>query len=314
MVASNELYFKSQDNMITVNGQQYNGLVAIKLVPKEKKLYLLNKLGLENYVYSVLRAESYQSWPHDMQKIQAIVSRTYAVHQMLVQKKRKNPFPYDIKRSNFHQRYPGNHKYHHLWDAVNQTKGTILTHNDYVVLAMFDACCGGSIPANMTGIDFDKAPYLARKEPCQFCKNYGLYQWKRRLSTKDLLTKLAAKGLVSKKHRITGLKITDRDKAGIVHRIEIQQGKRRTTITGKDLWASMNNIVRSQNFTLKKVNNTIEINGRGFGHQMGLCQRGARELVRNNWDLRNILSFYYPNTKLAKLRVRRKGCHHTRDM
>ncbi|MEW6710492.1 MAG: SpoIID/LytB domain-containing protein [Candidatus Riflebacteria bacterium] len=45
----------------------------------------------------------------------------------------------------------------------------------------------------------------------------------------------------------------------------------------------------------------IEIFGRGYGHQVGLCQSGAIELGKRNWSYRQILPFYYANVALRRL-------------
>jgi len=307
-IKNDEIHFKSRREPIEVNGKQYAGIISLQYNSSNKKLYLINKLNLEDYVYSVLRAESYQTWPHRMQKIQAIISRTYAVRQMMTKRKnRKNKDPYDIKRTNFHQRYTGSHNFHHLRQAVNETRGLVLTHNKEIVLAMFDACCGGTIPANMKGIEFSKAPYLARKKPCNFCKNYCLYRWKRTIPTKNFVDYLMKNKSVAKqipRHKnLSQIRVLDRDKAGVVHKISLSFCNKKCTISGNDLWMSMKNRVRSQNFSLRKDRNNVVITGRGFGHQVGLCQRGARELVRQKWPIKRILAFYYPQTTLSRLKT-----------
>jgi len=299
---------------IMINKKPYHGTLTLKLCNKVNKLSLINTLDLEDYVYAVLLAESYQTWPLNMQKIQAIISRTYAVHQMLNQKK----IIYDIKCNNFHQRYTGNHNYHHLRQAVDETHGLILTHNGDVVLTMFDACCGGSIPAHINGIDFTKAPYLARQTPCHFCKNYKLYKWKRTIPTPKFLACLKAYAPLTSKLRdvqvLHDLKVNNKDKAGVVHTVKLtvrdrdSDSLRSTIISGNDVWLSMNDRLRSQNFSIQQTCNSIIIDGRGFGHQLGLCQRGARELVRQGWPLKKILTFYYPNTKLARLKIINPTC------
>jgi stage II sporulation protein D len=307
-IKTDTLLFRSK-HPIRVTNREYNGIIILQICPKEKKVYLINRLDLEDYVYSVLLAESYPTWPDEMQQIQAIVSRTYAVHQMLAQKKRKHRKPYDIKRNTFHQRYDGNHNYYHLRRAVNETKGLILTYKNNVVLTMFDACCGGSIPAQMRGPNFKVAPYLARTFPCHYCKNYSLYRWKRKLPVQTFLNYLyrykpIASKLDPKNKTLFSIVNNKTGKSGIVNTVKIQQTEKKYSfISGKDLWMSMPNIIRSQNFVLTKKNQTIFIQGKGFGHQIGLCQRGARELVRRKWSLKKILTFYYPKTTLAKLRT-----------
>jgi len=158
----------------------------------------------------------------------------------------------------------------------------------------------------MKGIDFKKAPYLERKIPCNFCKNYKLYRWKRKIPVQKFLTYLynykpIAKKLPKKKS-LEDIFIVKKNKTGVVSKIKLKHCKnKKTFIGGKDLWMSMSNIVRSQNFSIKKDKNYITIDGRGFGHQIGFCQRGGRELVRRGWPVKKILEFYYPKTKVARL-------------
>lgn len=45
----------------------------------------------------------------------------------------------------------------------------------------------------------------------------------------------------------------------------------------------------------------LEIFGRGYGHQVGLCQAGAIELGKRDWSYRQILAFYYSNVALRSL-------------
>lgn len=46
----------------------------------------------------------------------------------------------------------------------------------------------------------------------------------------------------------------------------------------------------------------IELSGRGYGHQVGLCQAGAIELGKRRWSYRQILALYYSHVALRQLR------------
>jgi stage II sporulation protein D len=43
------------------------------------------------------------------------------------------------------------------------------------------------------------------------------------------------------------------------------------------------------------------IAGEGFGHGVGLCQYGAREMARQGKTAQEILNFYYPNSRIKTL-------------
>lgn len=46
----------------------------------------------------------------------------------------------------------------------------------------------------------------------------------------------------------------------------------------------------------------IDLSGRGYGHQVGLCQSGAIEVGRRGWSYRQILALYYSHVALRQLR------------
>lgn len=46
---------------------------------------------------------------------------------------------------------------------------------------------------------------------------------------------------------------------------------------------------------------SVSLFGRGFGHQVGLCQSGAVEMGKRNWNYRQILAHYYKEVALKKL-------------
>jgi len=151
---------------LSLDGRNYRGF--LKFVIRDGFIYVVNSIDLEEYIYSVIPYEIYQSWPKEMHKVQAIASRTYAVYQIDRARRKKNSI-FDIKRNNHHQTYNGNHEYKHVREAVAETRGVILSYNEKPIVAMFDACCGGSIPARIKFAQREETPYLARNYACNFC-------------------------------------------------------------------------------------------------------------------------------------------------
>lgn len=288
---------------ITFKDKAYEGKIYLKIDETKNKLFVINRVDLESYIYSVLRSESIPYWPLEMHKIQAITSRSYCVY--LIKNQQPKSTLYDIKNSNFNQLYNGHHRCKHLYQAVQETEGLILAYNKSPVLAMFDVACGGIIPDLMRHKDPNK-PYLCRNYQCTFCKrNKSCYIWKEDLHEKTFLSFLKSHVQLGNQLNDLGtlkdIKVIDKDKAGVVHKIQLIGSKKNVTVSCKALKSSIKGRFTSLAISIKKQRDRIIITGRGHGHHLGLCQCGARELIARGWDYRNILKFYFPKTRLARL-------------
>ncbi len=64
---------------LLVNGTHYIG--DVEVLKGNNGLYLINELPLEEYVKNVVSAEVGTSWDMEALKVQAVISRTYAIYQ-----------------------------------------------------------------------------------------------------------------------------------------------------------------------------------------------------------------------------------------
>lgn len=58
--------------------------------------------------------------------------------------------------------------------------------------------------------------------------------------------------------------------------------------------------IKSTNFEVRMAGNDVLFSGIGYGHGVGLCQWGAKQRALDGFDYREILSYYYPGTRLEK--------------
>lgn len=291
----NQLRIIPKDGFALINDKEFHG--SISIVSDESRTYIINHVDLEEYVYCVLKTESWPGWPIEVNKAFAIASRSYAMAMM---RQSNGKLPYHIKNTNEHQTYQGMHASMTIRTAVEQTRGMFLMHNNQPALTMFDSCCGGIIPAHLDDVDFNKAPYLARTTPCKHCKKVRLYSWKKEFKLADFAEYIAhlVDNLDSKK--IRDVKIGRKDKAGMVHELQIVHDKESKTIPGKQLYAALKEI-KSFCYSVQRKKDTLIFSGKGYGHHLGMCQWGAREMVRDGWPYTRILDFYYPGASLVKL-------------
>jgi stage II sporulation protein D len=269
---------------------------SFMLVHDNEKVYLVNALELEEYICGVLSTESWPGWPLEINKVLAIAARSYVLAMILRNKGSK--IPYHIRNTNHHQTYGGAHAHDIHRQAVEQTRGIFLAYKNQPIIAMFDGCCGGIIPAHIADTAFDDAPYLARSYACTHCKRCKIYSWKAEYTLHEFAQKI--KKEVKTIGKIKTVHITTKDKAGLVKQVKCKDHKRTVQLTGKKMY-SLCKEIKSFCFTITPKADSILIQGRGFGHHLGLCQWGAWEMVREGKEYPYILPFYYPGTTFMKL-------------
>jgi len=290
------------DGHLKVNGLSYQGSLIVVIEPIDKKLFLVNKVDLEDYVFSVVRWESWPGWPLEFNKAFAITCRTYVIHKIMAarqaKKKTAAQMLYDIKATNIHQTYKGVDAFDHIRQAVEETAGLIMTHKKKPIMAMYDACCGGIIPAHSVSIDFRDAPYLSRKYACTTCKDFKIFNWSKSYDIEQFSKMLQKE---SKRVRaLQDIKVSKKDKAGLVQEVRVKLGNTWTSLTGKKVYSLCKNI-KSFCFSVNKQADKIIFEGKGFGHHMGLCQWGASRMVKDGADHRQVLDFYYPGVTVMKV-------------
>jgi stage II sporulation protein D len=78
--------------------------------------------------------------------------------------------------------------------------------------------------------------------------------------------------------------------------------KERLTISAVNLRKAIGyTVIKSTNFEVTtNVDEAIFV-GIGYGHGVGLCQWGAKQRAADGFNYREILSYYYPGTRLEKI-------------
>lgn len=307
-------------HMKRIKIEPFNPQHEIKLVVTEKKKqqkrgyngcfsvfwkdgwYLINSVDLEEYVCSVLSSESWPNWPLEINKAFAIAMRSFVVYHLLQargKKKLGKDFLFDVTCTNSHQTYRGTHEYALLKQAVEETKGTVLSYQGKPILAMYDICCGGVIPAKMKHAS-RLPPYLARAYPCTYCASCKLYSWKARYECAECADELHE--LEPSIRTVSDMKLGEVDRAGVVQSVKLKTDRGWRTISRKLLYSALKDI-KSYCFSVHKERNELLFEGKGYGHHTGMCQWGARQMVKEGSTYLEVLKFYYPGTKLMKLQI-----------
>lgn len=295
---------QSKNNLINVNGTDYQGVLYAIL--DKNRLLLINSIDIEDYIATVLRTESYPGWPLEMNKVMAITCRSYVLHNVVSAEKAGRW--YHVKATNAHQTYRGYKKPEpSVKQAVSESQGLFLALHNQPILAMYDICCGGVLPNKRVGVDRQAHPYLARGgcpycKACPYCQKNKLYEWEVRLPLASI--EQAIKKEFPGLKKLNSIK-TESDKAGVVQKIRLKGEQGNYLMPVKQFSTALKQAhlgqLKSPYFTLQIQDGRALIAGKGFGHCLGLCQWGAREMVRRGFDHKDVFAFYYPGCSIARL-------------
>ena len=208
---------------IWVGNKRYAGKLSISIL--DNQILVVNVLGIENYLSSVVGSEMPPKWPLEALKAQAIASRTYALKQ------KGNPL-YDIDSTNKNQVYLGlEARTYKTKRAVNSTRSLVLTHKNKLINALFHSSSAG-MTENSQDVWKNKYPYLSSVK--DFDKNNPKLRWQKKFSN-DQLQKIFP--MIGRIQQIEILNVTD---TGRVKNVKIQGVFGSNKVSGIDLRKRMN--------------------------------------------------------------------------
>ena len=138
--------------LVPLGAAQYRG--RLRVVPLGDRLQVVNFIGLESYLPSVVGSEMPAQWPLAALRAQAIAARTYAMAQ------RRPGQLFDLQATVASQVYKGvGAETTSTRQAVAQTNGQVLLYRGRLIDAVFHSCSGGSTE-NSGEIWNRQLPYL----------------------------------------------------------------------------------------------------------------------------------------------------------
>lgn len=278
---------------INLNGRPYRGTITI-IRNADKKLLVVNELGLEEYLAGVLYEEVSHRWPIEVLKAQAIAARTFARYQMEQNASRE----YDLTADTYSQVYGGSSsERERARRAVGSTAGAVLTYNGKIFPAYYHATCGGATENADNLWKIDLAPLKSVK--CDWCRRSPHYRWKARLTLDEVQKRLNAAGI--KVEEIEDISVAAYNSSGRVKEIKVTTKTEERVMGAKDFRLAVGSkILRSTKFSIS-VDNFFKdtlFDGLGWGHGVGMCQWGAYFMSRKGKKAEEILKFYYPEAEI----------------
>lgn len=298
---------KSLTGLVNWEEDKYKGLLHIQTSEKFNGCDIINEVSLEDYLSTLLPKEMNAKWPIEALKAQAVAARSYAYYKIQtnqVSKAKGFKTNYHIENSEKHQVsgsfFDATRK---TIQATRETLGEVLTlHNEKLSPIFFHSKCGGKT-LTPDQVWRNKLPGY-KSVTCPFCHKHGRKNWTHTFPKSDLVHSLEKVLKNYKNDRVSirqsDLTLTNDSKAS--SRIKFYNNTSFKVVKKSRLRSVMGRTTLPSNYyNLKEKGNNIEVSGSGFGHGVGMCQFGAKELALNGFTYKQILAHYFPELKLKKI-------------
>lgn len=297
-------------------GKKYGGKVVLH-PSRGGRFSVINVCPLERYVCGVVPFEvGFLTEEHHKEalKVQAIAARTYVTQKMFNRRDRS----FDVYATVKDQVYGGTEgEIPAVLNAVRETRGMVLTYKGELAKTFYHSTCGGKTAALHDvwggGVTY---PYLQSIDDVNdrgvpYCARSKHSNWREQWSSQKL-TKILHKNrevFPHKKYRGTlrRVKVASRYSCGRVRSCRVVSSAGRFYYGGDKIRflfrTDDGSILKSSRFTVKKGDRgTVLVEGKGFGHGIGMCQHGAIGRAEAGWMFDEILYAYYVGTEICVLK------------
>jgi len=281
---------------LEIDGREYRGVFLLEA--SEHGLDVVNVVDLEDYVAGVLHAEMPSRFPTEARRAQAVAARTYALYHATRGR--------DLRDDQGSQVYLGTERESdEARRIVASTAGEVLTSGGVPFETYFHSTCGG-VTSSATRVFGPAAPPpLQGDVVCDACVDAPRYRWK--VTVDPARIEKMYRGVLDSFRTIRVIEEDDGGRALLLELIDTAS----ETLDRKsaDRFRNDYNIglplsrqLLSAFFTSIRHGSTgIVVEGRGFGHGVGLCQYGAGGYAGRGSGYRQILSHYYPESEITRL-------------
>jgi len=299
-------------------------------------LSVVDELSLEDYVRGVIPIEVPKNFQPEAQKALVIAIRTYALTSIGGGHHKSAGF--DLCDCTDCQCFAGATKDAPWIDKlIDCTRGQVIVYNGALIHATYSTDCGGVTRSNEdAGFGKDPWPYLrsvvdnpspalaqtapaqpavgqtgapveqaaATNAPADYCAGDPFHNWKKEFTTDDL-DRIFARSPSLKIGKFQSMEFSEFDSSGRVKTVTLKGDQGEAEITGnrfRDLLGRDG--LKSTLMTLTvSTDGRYTINGKGFGHGVGLCAFGANGMAKSDPKVTylDILKHYYTGVEVVPL-------------
>jgi stage II sporulation protein D len=280
---------------LAAHGESVTLQNPVEITARAGVLVITVSLPVESYVERVVTSESGPSDSHQSLQALAIVARTFALHES------HGHADYDLCDSTHCQLLhwsgnPGRQRAAHA--ATLATAGETLWFHAARALAYFNKDCGGRTASPTEIWPRTHAVSYLPSQPDRYCTNSDSREWASDLTRTELSAALASAGVAAPgwqhltvdRRGESGRAVTLRLDATLISAEAFQLA------VGQALGWSR---IPSTWFEVSPQGDHFLFHGRGWGHGVGLCQKGAAAMASQDRTTHQILQQYFPGAQPA---------------
>jgi stage II sporulation protein D len=280
---------------------------------------VINRLGMEQYLQGVVSAEMGRRnlAEREALRAQAVVSRTYA-HRNL---RRWAAQGFDVYASVSDQVYGGlSAETPEGLEAVQSTRGRVLTWGGAPIDAFFYSTCGGRTADGPEVFRAANPSYLrsvpdVAEDGTAYCAISPRFRWREEWTGEALLATLrrtlpeVAGTPASQVTAVQDVRVAYRTASGRVGQLLVALPQGEARVEGPRVRGALRSpsgeLLRSSAFGLSVTRGgrgvtRLVADGGGAGHGVGFCQWGAVGRSRAGHDFQRILAAYYPGATIQR--------------
>ena len=296
-ILSPPLKIESLNGIIFADSKPYRGCLIVKKI--KNKINIINSLPIEDYLKGVLPMEVGSNWCiEEALKTQAIISRTYSIVNL--NKHSNHDQGFDICSTTHCQVYGGAKvEVDSCNKAILETQCEVLVYDGKLAQTVFHANCGGHTENPKYIWNWKYIPPYLKGVKCDYCYNSPHAKWESSIDEIFIRKKFSNKNV----GKIKNIKVKCKMPTGSAKELEILHSNGKFLINAYefrlivDAWQ-----IKSHDFnSIMTDGNKFYFKGNGWGHKVGLCQWGAKNMAEKGKTYKQILNYYYPETKVERI-------------
>ena len=204
---------------VWLGSRRYRG--RLQFLVRAGQVQVVNHLGIETYLASVVGSEMPHKWPLPALQAQAVAARTYALRQ------RGKSGDFDVKATVASQVYRGvESETPSTIEAVESTRSLVLVHAGRLINAVFHSSSGGATEPSGE-VWRNQLPYLV--SVADHDQHSPVHRWNKRFDNDEL------RGLFRETGGVKSLQVLKTSSTGRVRTARVQGPRGSLVLTGREL-------------------------------------------------------------------------------